>query len=373
MLIDNVVIKRKFHKFYNQNILDDYRKICNSYIFNPKIILQCITNKLKIKPFLIREKYKWIYKNNFLIHGNKFLSNINNKIALTQSPITKWFIKNEYMSDIENNYVTIDLYNNICVSKEKKTKIYYIDNILVIKKSKLQLYFEINNCKNKIQYINTSYFKNNLTGLNVGILLAGGNSTRFNNKIAKQLYIIDNKPIISYSLDLMCKLLDYVVIITNSKLFNDISKLKLKYKNIILLTNDIDCRLESIWTGLKYLKKYNINKVIIHDSARPYLKKYHFANLINSNKLYAHYCQKITNGLFNYGADDIDRDDYVQLCSPLIINYKLAYFIYNNYMNDKNRITWEFIFIIKLLNLDYEFLFDTETHLKKITYFNDIC
>jgi len=372
MLVSDVIIKRNFHRFYNQNVSDDYRKKCNSDTFNPKIILQFITHKLKIKPLSIIKKDKWTFDNNFLVCNNKFLSNINNKIILSIKPFTKWFIVNEYLSDSENNYISVDIYNNIYLSKEKKTKIYYTYNMLLIKKSKLQLKFEVTNCNNKIEYINLSYLTNNLNGLNVGILLAGGNSTRFNNKTAKQLYIINNKPIIEYSLDSMCKLLNFVVVITNSKLFNDISKLQSKYKNIIVLINDIDCRLESIWAGLRYLKKKNVNKIIIHDSARPYLREYHYINLLNSNKAYAQYCQKITNGLYNYELDDINRDNYVQLCSPLVINYKLAFFIYKNYMKKKNRITWEFIFIIKLLNIDYEFLFDTETYLKKITFFSDV-
>ena len=42
--------------------------------------------------------------------------------------------------------------------------------------------------------------------LNIGILLAGGTSSRFNlslneNKISKQLYILDGKPLINYSIE----------------------------------------------------------------------------------------------------------------------------------------------------------------------------
>ena len=47
--------------------------------------------------------------------------------------------------------------------------------------------------------------------LNIGILLAGGISSRFNlslseNKISKQLYLLDGKPLINYSIDAFLEL-----------------------------------------------------------------------------------------------------------------------------------------------------------------------
>jgi 2-C-methyl-D-erythritol 4-phosphate cytidylyltransferase len=244
--------------------------------------------------------------------------------------------------------------------------------MLLSKKNKFQIMFEINNCIYKVLHINVNDFESKLNNKNnAGILLAGGNSTRFGSSTVKQLYILEGMPIILHSLKIMSSLLDIVVIITNSKSFFMIEKLIKNYTNVKLLINDIDCRLESIFTGLKYLSTMSINKVIIHDSARPYIKDYHIHNLLKSTKKYTHYCAKITNGLFNYNIADINRDDYVQLCSPLSINYNLAYFIYKYYMN-KHRITSEFIYIIKLLGVEYEFIFDSETFLKKITYKNDI-
>ena len=52
--------------------------------------------------------------------------------------------------------------------------------------------------------------------MNVGIILAAGKSSRFNNSIPKQLYTINGNPIINHSIDILNQLLDEVIIITNS-------------------------------------------------------------------------------------------------------------------------------------------------------------
>jgi protein-tyrosine phosphatase len=53
-----------------------------------------------------------------------------------------------------------------------------------------------------------------------------------------------------------------------------------------VLKNDINCRLESISTGLTYFRKNNcdrIQNVVIHDSARCFVTKDHFEKLINEH------------------------------------------------------------------------------------------
>ena len=52
----------------------------------------------------------------------------------------------------------------------------------------------------------------------IGIILAAGTSTRFNSDIAKQLYFINNKPIIEYSIDNMIQLVDRIIIVKNKNI-----------------------------------------------------------------------------------------------------------------------------------------------------------
>lgn len=211
----------------------------------------------------------------------------------------------------------------------------------------------------------------------VGILLAGGNSTRFKSDVPKQLYKINTKPIISYSIDAM-ENIDHIVIVTNNKCFDDISKIIAGNSKITLLVNNIDCRLESIKTALVYIdSKFNAKNIIIHDVARPYVKKTHIESMMEicNHVLYTQYCLKLTNGLIKIDntSEEIKRDDYVELCTPICINFKLALFIYQNYIDKKNRITCEFIPILDLMEIKYELIYGNINFLKKITVYEDIC
>ena len=80
--------------------------------------------------------------------------------------------------------------------------------------------------------------------MNIGIILAAGTSSRFNQIVQKQLFEIDGKPIVNHSIDTM-QFLDDLIIVTNSNC-------KINTKNKILI-NDVNCRLESIKVALDYL------------------------------------------------------------------------------------------------------------------------
>ena len=101
------------------------------------------------------------------------------------------------------------------------------------------------------------------------ILLAAGKSSRFKSNLAKPYHKIGSKTLLEITI---CKVLNFkqikkIVIVYNKK---DIKKLrKLKIKNARLVLGG-KTRQESAYLGLKYLSKYtDINKVLIHDAARP--------------------------------------------------------------------------------------------------------
>jgi 2-C-methyl-D-erythritol 4-phosphate cytidylyltransferase len=234
--------------------------------------------------------------------------------------------------------------------------------------------------------------------LNVGILLAGGTSSRFNlslneNKISKQLYLLGDKPLINYSIDSFLELedinLNYLLIIVNSEIKEEIEKIIEKETKIIIivLVNDFNDRLESINTGLQYINDYiydfNPSKIniIIHDSARPFITQKHLKTLIdfnqnNQNIVYSQYCMKLTNGLINLENNEVlDRNKYLELCSPISIDFKTCYDIFENYMKkDENnqREFYEFIPVLNILNLEYKLIEGHFKDLRKITTRQDI-
>ena len=112
------------------------------------------------------------------------------------------------------------------------------------------------------------YNKENNT--NIGIILAAGNSNRFNSKISKILYKINDKPIIKHSVDLLSKYLNKIIVVVNSKDYKSVKKLL--NKSVVLVVNNVDTRLDSIKTGLDCIKCTDeISNVLIHDAARPYI------------------------------------------------------------------------------------------------------
>ena len=95
--------------------------------------------------------------------------------------------------------------------------------------------------------------------MNIGIILAAGNSTRFNDETPKQLYLIDDKPVINHSIDILSECLDEIIIVTNTYCSD-----KIKTKHTIII-NYIDDIIESIKAALDYIgdKKYIIAKELL--------------------------------------------------------------------------------------------------------------
>jgi len=184
---------------------------------------------------------------------------IKNKELILSNSKQKWTIHNNYLEHTKTKmYIACDIYYNIYLTNDKCDAIHLTieNNMICYIKPEFRVKFEINNAKLMsfdLAWLNKKIFKKEKT--NVGILLAGGFSTRFKNEKYKQLYEINKKPIFIHSLESMINILDKIVIITNNKCYDDITTLVKKYKNVKVLKNNIDCRLESIYTGLKYFNK----------------------------------------------------------------------------------------------------------------------
>ena len=100
------------------------------------------------------------------------------------------------------------------------------------------------------------------------IILAGGESKRFNSNIPKPYHLYKGKPLILHSID---KAKNYgkfskIVLVVNKKHKN--YKNKLKIKDIKIITGG-KTRAESAYKALQSIKSYNVKNVLIHDAARP--------------------------------------------------------------------------------------------------------
>jgi 2-C-methyl-D-erythritol 4-phosphate cytidylyltransferase len=205
--------------------------------------------------------------------------------------------------------------------------------------------------------------------MNVGVILAAGNSSRFQNEVPKQLYSINNKPIINHSIDILSQSLDEVIIVTNTYCYDKINT------NHTILINDVDDRIESIKVALDYIGNKKYKNIIIHDSARPFITTNHINDLLESSKKYQHtqYYLELVNGLVRkneIGWEVAPREDFIELCSPQITNFELFKNIFTEYI--KTKIDCEILPIICKLQYDYNLIKGSNKYLRKITTIDDI-
>jgi len=234
---------------------------------------------------------------------------------------------------------------------------------------------------------------------NIAIILSAGNSERFLSSpknelsIPKQLYLLNKKPIINHSIDIFLDTnldISLIIVVINTKYYKEMLNIKKQYyrnnTNIVFLINDVDCRIESINNAIKYINRnYDITEnninTIIHDSARPFINSNHITVLLNqmTDKIvYSQYYLKLNNGLMNLENHQIvNRNDYVEICTPLCANYSVIKKLMENYINktDSNghRIHYEFIPLLKELGLEYTLLEGHYCYLRKITTYEDLC
>ena len=103
---------------------------------------------------------------------------------------------------------------------------------------------------------------------NCFIILAGGESKRFNSNTPKPYHLYKGKPLLLHSIDRVKNYgkFNKIVLVINKKHKAYIKKLKIKNLKIIFGGKT---RAESAYKGLRSIKNCNIRNVMIHDAARP--------------------------------------------------------------------------------------------------------
>ena len=116
---------------------------------------------------------------------------------------------------------------------------------------------------------------------NYFIILASGQSKRFNSNKPKQFITYKNKALFEHSLDkaIISKLFKKIVLVVNDK-----KQIKKKYTKNVLIIKGGKERSDSSLIALKYIKKFKPDNVLIHDAARPNFTIKLLKNLINSLK-----------------------------------------------------------------------------------------
>ena len=116
---------------------------------------------------------------------------------------------------------------------------------------------------------------------NYFIILASGQSKRFNSVKPKQYIKYKNIALFEHSINkaLQSKLFRKIILVVNDK-----NKIKKKFANNVLIIEGGKERSDSSLMALKYINKFKPMNVLIHDAARPNFSIKLLNNLINSLK-----------------------------------------------------------------------------------------
>ena len=204
---------------------------------------------------------------------------------------------------------------------------------------------------------------------NYFIILASGQSKRFNSNKPKQFNIYKNKALFKHSLEkaIKSKLFKKIILVVNNK-----KNIKEIFPENILIIKGGKERSDSSLIALKYIKKFKPTNVLIHDAARPnftikllnYLIKALKKNkaVIPAIKPKDSIKYKIKNQLFN-----LNRDNSYLTQTPQAFKFKD---LYNLSVKQKDKVTDEATLFIEN-NLKIKII-KGENSNNKITYKEDL-
>ena len=107
----------------------------------------------------------------------------------------------------------------------------------------------------------------------IALIVSGGEGKRFDRKLPKQFFEINNETILERSVRIFYEtnFFNEIFVVSNSKFYSLSQNILKKYK--IKIVNGGNTRQESVKKGLDKIKRYKIDKVIIHDAVRPFFSK----------------------------------------------------------------------------------------------------
>ena len=204
---------------------------------------------------------------------------------------------------------------------------------------------------------------------NYFIILASGQSKRFNSKKPKQFIKYKNKALFEHSIEkgIVSKLIKKIILVTNDK-----KQIKKKFPKNVLIIKGGKERSDSSLIALKFIKKYKPKNVLIHDAARPNFSVKLLKDLITSLKKNQASIPvvkpkdsikyKIKKHLFN-----LNKENSYLTQTPQAFRFKN---IYNLSIKQKNKIQDEATLFIQN-NLKIKFI-NGENLNSKITFKEDI-
>lgn len=190
------------------------------------------------------------------------------------------------------------------------------------------------------------------------ILLCGGSGTRFNDEKNKVLFEIDNKPIYQYSVDILLRKCNEVIIVCKEE-----EKEFFKYKNCKLVTGGKERHL-SVLNGLNNVK---FDKVLIHDGARPFLDEKDLEAIITKLDKPSFLAIKPKNTIRTLDFNTLDRNNLIEALTPQGGSTKLFIDAINKCIKDNFTPTDDIQAIERFGIRDINIIYSSEKNIKITT------
>ena len=169
------------------------------------------------------------------------------------------------------------------------------------------------------------------------IILAAGKGHRYSKNIPKQYTVFENELIINYSLKIFSELkpIKKIILVIKKLHFIKFKDQVYKNKKITIIEGGRE-RKDSVFLALSKLKTKNYKKVLIHDAARPFLKKKLINKIIKfskNNDAVIPYLPNTDTIVFQNRI--LDRKKVLSIQTPQCFSYRKIFSLHKEYKNNR--------------------------------------
>ena len=183
--------------------------------------------------------------------------------------------------------------------------------------------------------------------MNIAIIVGAGVGRRMGAGLGKILRVLDNKPIIYYTLKAFhdCDFIDKIIVVTKRDYFDEVEKVKKdnNFTKIEKILEGGEKRQDSVHNGILYLHTCKLDDIIIiHNAANPFVTKKTIADTINAAIKYeaaaaGHKVKDTIKEVNEKGFVEktLERNKLWQMQTPQAIRYGLAAKAYKKAYEDE--------------------------------------
>ncbi len=210
-----------------------------------------------------------------------------------------------------------------------------------------------------------------------GVILAAGESTRFDVEVNKLFYKVNGKELVLYPVETFLENneIDEVIIVCSESNMTELEGLLAKHQSVSIIVGG-DSRQESEYCALQHLQNKATDNclVAIHDAARSFISSELLTSLVNTAKKFGSASPYLDNSNFYDIKNNkfVTKKKIVDIQTPQVYKYKELFECYS--FLSKNNITGMVDTTESMFNFN-----KFETHVirgeeknLKITYKNDL-